>query len=330
MQIVLDADAIIFRAAAASQLNRIKVTNKINGEELVFKSRTDFWGHHLKKAGGWLAEQKASGATFEIEDFEIVDTVKTEPPENAIQICKTILRTATDKLGSKNYYGYAGGKNNFRDETATLLQYKGTRDKSKEPVHRTLLTDYMCEYQNCTRVDGKEADDAVSTDQFTAYKKGKNLWAIVHDKDYRSCEGQWFYFVTGEKLKVKTEFGKLYLDDKGEPKGHGRVWKYYQVAYGDDSDNYFAHAGSEAPNGPLTAFKLLVECKDDQQALEALVGHFKRLYPEDFLYKTWRGDLKLHDWLSVMQEMFDLVHMQRWEGDRIIVKDMLERMKIEY
>ena len=53
---IVDADTILYQAAATVQTNFIIVTHKESGRQKRFKNVTEFYGRG-KKIGGWLGEQ---------------------------------------------------------------------------------------------------------------------------------------------------------------------------------------------------------------------------------------------------------------------------------
>lgn len=235
------------------------------------------------------------------------------------------------KFEAKEYFGYIGGSDNFRKAICTLLPYKGNRKDMLLPVHLEAAKQHVIKNHAAIVVSGKEADDKVAEEAYDAYKSKAPLICVGLDKDYMGCEGTWYNFVTDKLVHVEG-FGsleRLQKEDKTfEVKGTGRLWKYYQVCQGDTSDNYDPACFSEVKNGPLTCFNALKDCKTDKEAFEAMKGHFLSLYPEPKEVKNWKGDIFMIDWLYVMQEMFDMAHMQRWEGDRIVVVDVMKKLGV--
>ena len=55
-----DYDPILYTAGSVGETRSIKVVHRESGDEYEFPTRTAFWGHHKKKAGGWLAEYNAA------------------------------------------------------------------------------------------------------------------------------------------------------------------------------------------------------------------------------------------------------------------------------
>jgi hypothetical protein len=87
---------------------------------------------------------------------------------------------------------------------------------------------------------------------------------------------------------------------------------------------------SDTKWGEMSAYKALVDCKNDKELFEAAVAVFKNLYPQEKIVKGWRGNDISINWLYVMQECLDMCHMLRWEGDRLVVTDILDKLGVKY
>lgn len=318
-----DYDAICFRAATATQKTSILCKNKATGEVHEFKTRTDFYGHYKKKAGGWLSKQ--FGVT--LDDFEIEDVVDVQSPEATFAAVNNMIADMLSKFGTTNYYGYVGGESNFRKEICTLMPYKGQRTAAL-PANLAAAKEFVVYNHNAKVSDGVESDDMISMDNLDAFKKGQDFVAIIQDKDYKGCDGQWYYFLNSD-LRIVKGFGELYRVDNGDIDGSGRMFKYFQVCRGDTSDNYIPHYWSEQENGEVTAYNALKDCKNDTEAFLAMKEHFQYLYPEPKEITNWRGDTFTIDWFYVMNEMFQLAHLRRWKDDTIDLRKAFQGLKIE-
>lgn len=324
-KICLDADAILYRAAAGAEIKEI-ICKHASGKEFMFKTRTEFYGHYKKKAGGWLSKN----SQYKLEEFEIEDIVTPKPLEVMQKSLDAIIKEITERYDTKLVYGYVGGEGNFRKNIATLQEYKGNRNDLVKPFHFQSAKSYIISEYNCKVIDGIEADDAVAMDAYDAHKNKQSLICAAIDKDFNSCVGTWYNFVNRTELIVPPAYGALRLNDKDEPKGYGRVWLYYQILHGDTSDNYSPSVFSDKTSGQMECYNALKDCSDDREAWKAIVDFYKELYPEPKEVTNWKGDTFVIDWLYVLQEITDLAHMMRWDGDRIIVKDVLDRMGITY
>ena len=316
---VWDFDAVVYRAACAVEQRQIRVISKKNGEEFIFKNRTELWGDWRKKEGGWLATRD----DLTVEDLEVEDFAVAEPVENALSVAKSIIEGVMERIELKDYHGYLGGRDNFRKDICTLLPYKGNRVNAEPPVHKDAVVEYLKQYHFTEEVRGQETDDSIAQNVY----KHKDKIGIVLEKDYYGAEGRYYNFVNEEYFVVKG-LGELYKNDKGV-KGIGRLWKYFQVCYQDAIDNYYANCFSDQKNGEVAVYNRLKDCKTDKEAFQAMKDHFLYLYPEPKIITNWKGDTFEIDWMYVMQECFDLAHLLRFPNDRVNLRDAFKKQGIE-
>lgn len=337
--LLLDYDPVLYVSASVGEKRTILAVHHHSGDEYEFANRTAFWGHHKKKAGGWLAEYNAAKkdpANYrKAEDFDITDVQTPEPISKAITTIKSQIQGLKETLGADNYYGYTGKGEVFRVDVSTIVKYKGNRDGVLRPILLDELKDYVVSKHGCKIVTRIEADDACSMDSYEAWVKfkksgdeaDKKILAFV-DKDYWQCAGFMYNTNWQEPVCGYDGFGWLKLNDKGDVRGRGRMWLYFQVLSGDDADNYFANSATEMKWGDKAAFNLLKDCTNDKEAFTALVAGYKTLYPSPKIITGWRGDAFEIDWLYVLQENFTLAKMLRWEGDKIDVQVVLEKLGV--
>ena len=70
--------------------------------------------------------------------------------------------------GADEYQLYLTGGGNFRERVATIKPYKGNRP-SEKPHHYERVREYLLKFRNATLIEGMEADDAVSIEQWKDY-----------------------------------------------------------------------------------------------------------------------------------------------------------------
>jgi hypothetical protein len=338
MHLVWDFDYCKYAIGAACEKRFVDVTHKQSGDTKRFNNRTEFYGHHSKKEGGWLAEQNTGRESpWAVADFLVADVQEPEPVSFAIQTVKNHIKNTTDKLGATGYYGYIGRGDSWRVERSTILKYKGQRSGSLKPVLLPDIEEYLLKNHAAEIVTGLEADDQVVID-CTA---DPSLVLVGVDKDYMGCN---LSFYNVDKMAVPLHIsglGNLYVDDKGKVRGQGRKFFYFQVLASDDSDNYFANSATTKKWGPKSAYKLLEGCTTDEECWAAIVTGYKTIYPEPSKFLGWRGydefggvrgnskDFELDiDWLYVLQENIDMAHMLRFEGDGVNATEVLTKLGI--
>ncbi len=365
MRLCFDIDCIIFDAVSVAQETFITVTHKPTGNEMEFENRTELWGDFRKKEGGWVGmKNKISGNNYyKAEDFEVVDGARPRPfrvkgkvisedgdgnkvyapdtfispSEGAKKIIDDKIQMICAQLQCFDYFGFTGEGDVFRHELATLLPYKGNRQDMITPLLLKEMKQYVCEKHNITMVHGIEADDACSIATVAGYKEWKannkdrkyKVIQVAVDKDTKQTEGWHFNPNKDSTPRLIEGFGKLWLTEKGDVDGMGRCWLYYQCAAGDATDNYKSNSHSTVKYASKGAYNDLKDCTTDKEAFEALVKVFKRLYPEKKTVTTFRGEIEI-DAMYVFQEMMTLAFMLRWEGDKVDVRAVCDKLGVKY
>jgi hypothetical protein len=362
-RLIFDYDPILYECGFIGEKRHVKVVHRASGDDYEFPNRTAFWGHHLKRAGGWLAQYNEGRTSPRLPDeFDCIDVQVPESITVPINTIKSTIQGLKEVCNAdQGYYGYSGKGDSFRLGLSTVLKYKGNRDSALRPLLLDDLKDYLMKHHACKLVSGIEADDACSIDQFDGYQKWKQsksdmdkLILAYVDKDYLQCTGHLYNTNKQDGICTHEGFGWLELVERvstsgkkvEEVKGRGRMWLYQQVMDGDSSDNYCANSASDMKWGAKSAYALLKDAKNDKQAFEALVKGYKLLYPAPKTIVGWRGyedgdrkkkllpnasefEIKI-DWLYMMQENFTMAFMLRRLGDKIDVRSTLDKLGINY
>lgn len=313
----------------------ILVTNRKTGEEYSFKNRTEFAGRAGN--GGWLQEyNKKHSLNLEPGDFIIKDIQRADPVEKAFKSIDYSIKRLQRKLGFDSYYGYIGKGNSFRVGLSTMQPYKGQRQAAVRPLLIGPIEEYLQKQHHAELVYGIEADDACSIDSYEAFQKWKKsrldedkLVLIAVDKDAYTTSCHLYNPNLDEGIVTIDGFGQLYIDANGKVRGCGRLWFYFFLLNGDDIDNYWPTYLCKTPMGPKTAYKALVNCKTDKEALQVVTGFYKKWYPNPFTYDSWQGGVISATWVDVLQEIWTMAHMLRWEGDTVNVRVLLDKMGLD-
>lgn len=339
--LMFDYDPLLYEVGSVGEKRTIKVVHRDSGDEYEFSTRTAFWGHWKKKAGGYLAEwnsAKSEGKQRKPEEFDIIDVQTPEPIENCLSTMKKQIQMYREFAGCDLYYGYSGRGKVFREDVSTIVKYKGNRDGALRPVHLEDIKEYLIKHHACRIITGIEADDACTIDSYNSWNKFKEtgdeadkvILAFV-DKDYWQSAG--FLLNTLDMTGIEAcdgGFGKLWVDEKKKVRGRGRMWLYFQVMNGDDADNYFANSGNpDIKWADMSAYNVLKDAKNDKEAFEALVKGYKTIYPAPKKITGWRGDEIEIDWKYVLQENFTLAKMLRWEGDKVDVLKVMDKLGVQ-
>lgn len=302
MKAILDLDAIKYAAAATGESRTIVVTHNASGKEMAFDNRTAFYGRNKK--GGWLAERNEKRTSpFTLDEFSITDIQTPAPIEHALSNAKSAVASFLRLAGTTDYTGYIGVGDCFRVEKSRVLKYKGKRQDLIKPIHLDAVTDYLITRHKAIEVSDIEADDQCVIDCY-----GTDNVLVGIDKDYFGCPILYANTMRGDIVNC-DQFGKLELNAKGDVKGYGRMFLYFQLASGDAIDNYKANSASDVRWGNKSAYDALKDCKTDAEAWLAVVAIYQRLYPEPKSIEGWRGDIIEIDWYSMLQENYDMARM---------------------
>lgn len=89
-----------------------------------------------------------------------------EELSHALHNVKLLIDNVLEATGADEYSIFLTGKNNYREEVATIAPYKGNRDPSHKPTFYKEIRDYMVNIHDAKVIDGMEADDALGIVQY--------------------------------------------------------------------------------------------------------------------------------------------------------------------
>ena len=327
MQTGWDLDFVKYAVASKGEKRSIKAYHPISGDEFSCATRTELWGHYLKKNKGLLAEfNLKNGTEYRAEDLVVIDIQEPEPFSLVSNAVDGMFSKVMYQLKTKNYSAYIGEGKSFRVERSTILEYKGQRKDTLKPLHLEEVSNHLIKKYSPEVVTNYEADDRVVMDAY----RNKSKCVVGVDKDYFGCDVLFFNANQVDKgIQDCSGLGSLYLNAKGEVKGIGRMFFYHQVLSGDSSDNYKANsANPEYEWGDKSSYKLLKDCKTDKEALEAIKQGYQLIYAEPRIISGWKGDEIEVDWLYCAEENFQMARMLRWENDVVSLKDVMTKFGV--
>lgn len=323
---VIDMDLYKYHVAAAGESRSVLVTHRASGKEMEVKTRTEFYGHYLKKDGGILAELNSKRQSpFAWDEFDYTDLQVAEPLENVLYTARVMVEKDLEACGAKEYIAYMGVGDSFRLGRSTLLQYKD-RGHLLKPLLLQEVSDYLQIKFQAELVTDIEADDAIVMECY----RDPTKFAVIEDKDaWGQPMNVWDRNRRDRGIVDCNKFGSIFLDNKDYVRGEGRLFLYWQVAYGDTTDNYKANCFSEKRWGEKAAYHALKGCQNDAEALTVIRDIYQGLYPEPKIVTGWRGDQIEIDWRYVAQEIWDMARMLRWRGDHVDLMQLMQRYGIE-
>lgn len=318
---VIDGDLVAYRSASTCEQRSILAKHSKTLEEFSFKTMTDY------KA--WVVEKEINPAEIVIEEIQT-----PEPIENALSIVKSTLARITKNAKCENYHVVVSGKGNFRLDLPLPTQYKSSRSENIRPVLLKDCIDYLKHRHGAEVSEGCEADDVLQGYMYQGYISKERIVVASLDKDARHGPGWLFDWTKMDEPEFIEGYGGLEvsLNDAGvkSVKGKGRAFLTYQILVGDPVDTYKPCELAGVKFGAMAAYKILGYLKSDKEAWEALVKKYRTWYRKPVNYKAWDNSWHTKDWLEIMQMYADCAFMRRWEGDRLDIKAVLNKLNISY
>lgn len=240
-KLLIDGDALVYRAAFAAQRTKYLVHAEGTDEELVR-----------------LCDDAKEAKAVEWPGATIWSRIDLQPEDQAILIFNTMLKDIKDHYAKENlevriYLSPSVG--NFREQLATRQKYKGNRSLLARPVHLGACRDRAIG-QGAVVVVGAEADDGISI--AATENPGSVVCSI--DKDLKTIPGRFYNFVTKtEELITPREASIRFLT---------------QCLTGDQSDNILGIEGI----GPVRAAKILEGTKNYRDGWAKVLKAYQEKY----------------------------------------------------
>lgn len=311
---VIDGDLLAFKASAANETRSIEVLHKPTNRVKIFKHRTEF-------------KDSVNIEKFPLEDFTITDKQDVAELSFALHTVKKMIEGICKACGTDRYEIYFSGDNNFRDKLPLPSRYKGNREGLMRPLQLTDVKDYLINVHKAVIVTG-EADDMISMRQYDGIKTKTKIVGCSTDKDSMGTDGWVFNWDTMQEPMFVKGLGELYIDDKGKVRGYGSKWKYLQWSVGDQIDGLNPCELAKVKFGEKSAYKILSELKTDKECWQAIHDLYLKWYPESVSYIDQNGAKCCADYLDIAQVYWDGIHMLRWEGDKVNIREVMNKMGI--
>ncbi len=191
MYIVVDGDAVAYKAACAVQTKKWKHFFVQDSPEAftIYPSGTREKDIH-RQPGDLLVREET-----------------VEEVSHALQIAKSLMTKiqtwarTKGELSETIVYLSPQDKSDFRYQVATTKPYKGTRTQER-PVHLTAVRDYLVSKYDAIVCEDMEADDAVAIEMRTSESVAEHCIAIHVDKDLNQIPGHHYNFGTEEEYTV--------------------------------------------------------------------------------------------------------------------------------
>lgn len=251
MKIHFDADLLVYRCSfAAEKKHRYLTVYDAYDEETV---------SHWSYAKDLKAHLKALGDVR----YKVEEVREVEPVENALHNVVRMVDQTLDKLAAdkSDLIMYLSGRDNYRNEVATIKPYKGNRDKADKPTHGPAVRDFIKKKYNTVVSEGEEADDTIGYSHHAMYLRDPYSSIICTvDKDIDMIPGMHYNFIKEESYFVE----EAQADRKF----------YMQLLTGDSTDNI-----QGLPKvGPKTATKML----EGKVTVPSMYAVAKKAYDEKY------------------------------------------------
>jgi hypothetical protein len=279
--LIVDADTIAFSAAAVCEDRSVEVTHIKSNRKKIVKTRTEFKEFLEKKAFPYNAD-----------DYIFTDLQENPNIASLQKIIKNKLAWMNSVHSPDEALIYISGEGNFRSDLLLPARYKSNRDNMIKPLLLRAAKDYMHKL-GAIKTHGEEPDDAIVYKSYEYMEKGYNVIVGSYEKDSRAYSGLQLWDYTGTTADTFTvpDFGSLRIEgDKKKVLGEGFIWYCFQHMRGDISDGYSPYQLTGTRFGEKGAYNLLKDCKNEQEALQAVIKQYITWYGTDnFKYTAWNG-----------------------------------------
>ncbi len=201
------------------------------------------------------------------ESLLVSELYFVEEPIQAINTLKLNIQGIVRGSGCARFKVVISGEENFREDVATILPYKGNRDGTEKPGHWQMLRDWLASKPYTIISENEEADDVLSR----AMMQGHVGCTI--DKDLDNTPGDHYNFNKKEKYHVTPEDALRNF--------------YTQCLTGDKADNIPGIKGI----GPVKAKKLLASCTTPVEYESIILEAYKKQYDDPTRALTEVGQL---------------------------------------
>lgn len=296
------------------------VTHVDTGWEREFKNVTEFYGRGKLRNKGWIGEQnkerKNDGRSLiSAEDFTIERDSRIVMSD---KVSKEHIISSIEAIKSKAWCGelklMIGGSTNYRNDLWISKKYKGNR--GKKPKRFKAIREWFIAEYNPIIADGCETDDTVSIMCWKGYKEAVKQQSkdacstvlISIDKDLDQVPSYHFNYSNHEANPIWISPSEAYKC----------FWT--QMIKGDSTDNIrglpyvlssklgkSSKAAKWSDCGKVGAAYLFKDCISEIDYLNIVECCYRDYY-----------DTQVHDniceWEIMIQESFQLLRMQEYEG----------------
>jgi len=204
--------------------------------------------------------------------------------------CGNMVENFRRKAGASSVYLHltpGSSDKGDRYNIAIQKEYQANRSDDK-PRYLHLVREWMSQHYAATMHQKCEADDGMSSEQYTAIAKDERDLSIIisKDKDLTMVPGLHMDWDSYDVYDTGTDFGEIRLDESTSTKkvkGYGHSFFWAQMLFGDTADNIQGLPMVYPPNlskgkkvGPVLAYSLLTGCGTNKDAFEYVKSLYER------------------------------------------------------
>lgn len=222
--------------------------------------------------------------------------------------CDVIIETMRLRAGAEKFMLHLtprGSTKGNRYDIALIKDYQANRRDKPKPKLLHVIREWMHKERGAALYPNCEADDGMAMAQAKAIREGCHNQSIIvsRDKDLAMVPGLALNWETGEITDTKDNpFGWINLvqdtDKNGKKKaakirGRGTHLFWIQMLQGDTADNIsglpkICVDGKQKACGPVAAYNLLKDCKNDVECCNIVFDLFED-YAEEVGFKNFRN-----------------------------------------
>lgn len=316
---IVDLDTPCYAAAAVCDNRSVLVKHEPTGKTKVFKNRTEF--KDLLKSKG--------KSNFEEYSFE--DIQEPEPIENACHTLKMGINRILEAVEPDEVIYVISGSSNFRDNLPLPTKYKSSRASILRPALLGDVREFVKKKYKPLVTQNEEADDMQIYLGYEELYKGNKPVLVSIDKDCLAYSGLFIFNQDKSELGVQEipKLGYLEIDSKNKVRGKGFLWYCFQHLVGDIVDGYRPTDLTNVKFGEKSAYKILVGCKTEQEALLAVLDTYKKWYPDTFTYTDWQGVEHEANHKTILDLYFKCCRMKSHEFDELNAEEFFAKYGVE-
>ncbi|AUR85207.1 PIN domain-like protein [Vibrio phage 1.077.O._10N.261.45.A10] len=280
---LVDADIFTYAAGFAVE----------HCEYMAYDADDNLLGHFSKKSlyNAW-AKKNPDIEVADLDWYEWIEPLKTS--EIIINRKKRQIGNVTK--GSKQLWFLTKGSTLWRNDDATIQEYKGNRKEMRKPKYYEELREYMMRVMHAKLCQGLEADDSVAS---TARNFPGEVIVCSGDKDLLTIPG---LHLNPSKLKEGVHFVSE-LD--------ACRFLYAQMLSGDKIDNIKGLSGTkESPGwGAIKSAKAMANLITEYDMARYVAEQYAKRYPDG----TLGYDGNHLTWQEMLVETANLLFLRRYQ-----------------